>query len=220
VDEARWRDVERYLDGSLLHPDPVLDAALRAGSEAGMPQIQVTPSQGKLLYLLARSMGARRVLEVGTLAGYSAIWLGRAVAPEGRVVSLEADPRHAEVARANLSMAGLESVVEVRAGLGVDLLAALAAERTDPFDFVFVDADKAHNAEYVQGALRLSRPGTVIVVDNVVRGGRIIGERPDVDAAGVRRMIEYLAGEPRLEGTAIQTVGSKGYDGFVLLRVN
>jgi predicted O-methyltransferase YrrM len=219
VDERLWRRVEDYLDAGLVPRDPSLDAAIRAGAESGFPQIQVTASQGRLLYLLARSMGARRVLEVGTLAGYSAIWLGRAVGPDGHVVTLEADPGHAEVARANLDRAGLGSVVEVRVGLGVDLLAALAAEGSEPFDFVFIDADKVHNTEYVTGALRISRPGTLMVVDSVVRRGRIVGDNPDVDSAGVRRMIEYLAGEARLEGTAIQTVGSKGYDGFALLRV-
>jgi predicted O-methyltransferase YrrM len=219
VDETRWRDVETYLDAALLGADPILDAALRDGIEAGLPQIQVTPSQGKLLWLLAVAAGARRILEIGTLAGYSTIWLGRAVGPGGRVVTLEANPRHAEVARRNLERAGLGSVVEIRVGLGVDLLAALGRERVAPFDLVFVDADKEHNAEYVEGALRLSRAGTLIVVDNVVRGGRVIDAQPDPDSAGVRRMFELIAREPRLDGTAVQTVGAKGYDGFAVLRV-
>jgi predicted O-methyltransferase YrrM len=219
VDEARWHEVERYLDMSLLQPDAILDAAVRDGVEAGMPQIQVTPSQGKLLYLLAVATGARRILEIGTLAGYSTIWLGRAAGPDGMVVTLEANPRHALVARLNIERAGLGSTVDVRVGLGVDLLAALVEAGTEPFDLVFVDADKEHNAEYLEGALRLSRPGTLIVVDNVVRAGRVLDAGADIDAQGVRRMFELIAREPRLDGTAVQTVGSKGYDGFALLRV-
>ena len=219
MDESRWREVEAYLDGALLLPDPVLEAALRDGLDAGLPQVQVTPSQGKLLYLLAVAVGARRVLEIGTLAGYSAIWLGRAVGSEGTVVTLEVNPKHAAVARKNVERAGLGSIVDVRLGVAVDLLAALVAEGAAPFDLVFVDADREHDAEYIAAALRLSRPGAVIVVDNVVRAGRVVDPGSAVDVLGVRRMFDLIAREPRLDGTAIQTVSPKGYDGFALLRV-
>ncbi len=212
--------VDEYLSGLLVPPDAMLDAAVRAGIDAGMPQIQVSPVQGKLLHLLAQIHGARRILEIGTLAGYSTIWLARALPPDGRLISLELDPRHAEVARANLRRAGLDSIVEVRVGPAVDLLSGLAAEAGEPFDFVFVDADKEHNAEYVAGALRLSRPGTVIVVDNVVRHGAVIdATSSDPSILGTRRMFELIARERRLDATAMQTVGVKGHDGFAILRV-
>jgi predicted O-methyltransferase YrrM len=212
--------VDEYLGGVLVPSDTILDAAVQAGLDAGMPQIQVSPVQGKFLYLLAQIQGARRILEVGTLAGYSTIWLARALPPDGRLISLELSPRHAEVARANLRRAGLDSVAEVRVGPAVDLLSALAEENGEPFDLVFIDADKEHNPEYVAGALRMSRPGTVIVVDNVVRHGAVLdATSSDPGVRGTRRMFELIAAEPRLVATALQTVGLKGYDGFAILRV-
>lgn len=212
--------VDEYLGGVLVPSDTILDAAVQAGLDAGMPQIQVSPVQGKFLYLLAQIQGARRILEVGTLAGYSTIWLARALPPDGRLISLELSPRHAEVARANLRRAGLDSVAEVRVGPAVDLLSALAEENGEPFDLVFIDADKEHNPEYLAGALRMSRPGTVIVVDNVVRHGAVVdATSSDPGVRGTRRMFELIAAEPRLEATALQTVGLKGYDGFAILRV-
>ena len=177
--------------------------------------LSVSPAQGKLLHLLARSIGARRILEVGTLGGYSAIWLARALPPDGRLITLELDAHHAEVARANLEQAGLSDRVDVLVGRAVDTLAGL----DDTFDLVFVDADKPSNADYVQAALRLTRPGSVIVVDNVVRGGAVVDPDGDANVQGVRRLNDLLAAEPRLDATTIQTVGSKGYDGFTLALV-
>jgi len=212
--------VDEYLSGLLTPPDAILDAAVQAGIDARMPQIQVSPAQGKFLYLLAQIQGAKRILEIGTLAGYSTIWLARALPPDGQLVSLELSPRHAEVARSNLRRAALDSIAEVRVGPALDSLATLAEEPGAPFDLVFVDADKEHNPEYVSWALRLSRPGTVIVVDNVVRrGGVIDAATTDPDIRGTRRMFELIAGESRLEATALQTAGLKGYDGFAILRV-
>jgi predicted O-methyltransferase YrrM len=220
MSDESWALVDDYLNERLVPPDDVLEAAVKAGIDAGMPQIQVSPTQGKLLYLLARMLGARRILEIGTLAGYSTIWLGRALTPDGRLVSLEVDPVHAEIARANLRRGGLGGIVEVRVGQALDSLAVLAQEGVGPFDLVFVDADKDHSPEYVTWALRLSRPGTVIVVDNVVRHGAVIDETSaDANIRGIRRMFELVAAEPRLEATALQTVGVKGHDGFALLRV-
>jgi predicted O-methyltransferase YrrM len=202
-----------------VHADPALDEALAASAAAGLPAINVSPVQGKLLHLLARAIGARNVLEIGTLGGYSTIWLARALPDGGRVISLEADPRHAEVARANIVRAGLDNRVEVRLGMALDLLPGLA-ERTEPFDFVFIDADKPNNAAYFDWALRLSRVGSIIVVDNVVRGGDVIAAASESPTAqGMHRFLERLAAEPRVSATAIQTVGSKGYDGFAIALV-
>ncbi len=215
-----WHLVDEYLVERLVPSDDVLEAAVRAGVDAGMPQIQVSPTEGKLLYLLARMLGARKILEIGTLAGYSTIWMARALPVDGRLISLEVNPAHAEVATANLRRAGLDGIVEIRVGPALDSLAALAQEDLGPFDLVFVDADKDHNPEYVAWALRLSRPGTVIVVDNVVRRGAVIDETSaDANIRGIRRMFEFVAAEPRLEATAVQTVGVKGYDGFAVMRV-
>ena len=212
--------VDEYFDGLLVKSDLILEAALAAGLAAGMPQIQVSPTQGKFLYLLARIQGARRILEVGTLAGYSTIWLGRALPPDGRLVSLELDPRHAEIARTNLRRAGLDTIAEVVVGPAIDSLAALVDDSVEPFDLVFIDADKERNPDYVTWALRLSHPGSVIIVDNVVRQGRVVdAENRDPNITGTRRMFEIIAQEPRLEATAVQTVGLKGYDGFAVLRV-
>jgi predicted O-methyltransferase YrrM len=218
--QEQWTAVDRYLTALFIPPDPVLDAALEASAAAGLPPYQIAPNQGKLLALLAQVMGARAVLEIGTLGGYSAIWLARALPPDGRLITLEANPRHAEVARANLAAAGLAEVVEVRVGRALDTLSQLAAEKRGSFDLVFIDADKPNNTAYFDWALRLTRQGSLIIVDNIVRSGRVIdagSEDPSVQ--GVRHFNERLAVEPRVSATAIQTVGSKGYDGLVIARV-
>lgn len=218
--EDRWTQVDTYLGEVLIPPDSALDAAVRAGVDAGLPQIQVSPTQGKLLYLLARMLGARRILEIGTLAGYSTIWMARALPRDGRLITLEVDPVHAEVARSNFRLAGLDSMIEVRVGSALESLPGLAAEGARPFDLVFIDADKENNPSYVSWALRMSRPGTVIVVDNVVRHGAVIeATSHDASIRGVRKMFELIASEPRLEATAVQTVGLKGHDGFALIQV-
>ena len=211
--ESDWRRVDDYIRDRLIPADPALDAAQTAAAAAGLPAIEVSPTQGKLLQLLARIAGARRILEIGTLAGYSTIWLARGLAPGGRLVTLEADPHHAAVARSNLAAAGLADVVEVREGPALDTLPNVEG----PFDLVFIDADKRNNPNYLDWALRLSRPGTVIVCDNVVRRGRITDpENAEGDVTGTRALFDRLAAEPRLDATALQTVGAKGWDGFVL----
>jgi predicted O-methyltransferase YrrM len=216
VDEA-WIAVDRFFTDLLVGRDEVLDATLAAATAAGLPPHDVAPNQGKLLYLLARIAGTRRVLELGTLAGYSTIWLARALAPGGRVVTLEVDARYAAVARANLERAGVAGVVDVRVGPALETLPLLASEREEPFDFVFIDADKEQNAEYLGWALRLTRSGGLVVADNVVRGGAVADPAAtDARATGVRRFAELLAAEPRVSATAIQTVGAKGWDGFVI----
>ena len=207
--------VDNYIAAKLLGADLVLDAALAAAAAAGLPPIGVAPVQGKLLHLLVQMAGARRVLEVGTLGGYSTIWLARALPAGGRLVTLEIDAAHAAVARANLERAGLAALVEVRTGPALDSLQAMPP--TEPFDFVFIDADKANNAAYLAHALRLSRPGTVIVVDNVVREGRLLdADSDDPRVIGSRALFDAVAAEPRLSATAIQTVGAKHWDGFLL----
>ena len=217
--EELWTAVDRYFGDLLVSADPALEAALAASAAAGLPAINVSPLQGKLLHLLARAIGARNILEIGTLGGYSTVWLARALPSGGRVISLEADPRHAEVARANMARAGLDDRVEVRLGMALDLLPGLA-ERAEPFDFVFIDADKPNNAAYFDWALRLSRVGAIIVVDNVVRGGDVIAAASDSPTVqGVHRFLERLAAEPRVSATAMQTVGGKGYDGFAIALV-
>lgn len=215
--EERWAEVDRYLTDLLLPDDPVLDSTLRASEAAHLPAIQVSPPQGKLLELLARIRGTRRILEIGTLGGYSTIWLARSLPPGGHMVTLELDPKHAQVARANLERAGLDEVVELREGPATRSLADLAREGVDPFDLIFIDADKVGYPEYLAWALRLSRSGSVIVADNVVRNGAVAdASSRDESVRGVRRFHEMLAGEPRVSATAIQTVGAKGYDGFAL----
>ena len=217
MSQARWTEVDDYFSDMLLPKDPVLEAALAAGKAAGLPPINVSPTQGKFLMLLARMLHARRVLEIGTLAGYSTIWLARALPPDGTVITLEADPKHAEVARANFRRAGLDAVIDLRLGAALDSLPKVAAENRGPFDLVFVDADKRNNPGYLEWALKLSRPGSVIVVDNVVRDGAIVdASNHDANLHGIRRMTGMIAKEPRLDATAIQTVGIKGYDGFVI----
>lgn len=219
VGQARWTAVDRYLTDLLVRPEPALEEALAAASTAGLPAHDVTPAQGKLLQLLARLQGARTILELGTLAGYSTIWLARALPAGGRLVTLEADPAYAEVAAANVARCGLGDLVEIRPGPALETLPLLAAEGLGPFDLVFLDADKASNAEYFAWALELTRPGSLIVADNVVRGGAILDEEADAAVLGVRRFFELVAAEPRVTATAIQTVGAKGYDGFALALV-
>ncbi|MEE1668917.1 O-methyltransferase [Streptomyces sp. WAC07094] len=215
-----WDDVDAYFTTLLSPTDEVLAAALRDSEAAGLPPINVAPNQGKLLQLLALIQGARRVLEIGTLGGYSTIWLGRALPADGRLVTLEYDATHAEVARRNLARAGLDSIAEVRVGPALESLPKLAEEHPPPFDLVFIDADKVNNAHYVKWALELTRPGSLIVLDNVVRGGRVTeADSEDPSVLGTRAALELMASHPRLSGTAVQTVGSKGHDGFALARV-
>ncbi|HLM91453.1 MAG TPA: O-methyltransferase [Thermoplasmata archaeon] len=219
-----WSQVDRYLESLLLPQDRALQSALRASASAGLPSIQVSPLQGRFLHLLARIRDARRILEVGTLGGYSTSWLARALPPGGRMITLELDPRHAIVARANLLRAGLAKKVEVRVGPALEALPRLKAEGEGPFDLIFLDADKPNNPAYLDWAVRLARPGTVIVVDNVVRDGQVVQTRSrDPRVQGIRRMNARLANDPRLLATTLQTVGRKGYDGFalaVVLRVS
>jgi predicted O-methyltransferase YrrM len=218
--QARWTAVDDYVQDLLIPHDPVLDAALRASTAAGLPAINVSPSQGKLLHLIARIHAARSILEIGTLAGYSTIWLARALPPGGRIVTLEVSARHAEVARANIARAALSDTVDLRLGRALDTLPRIAAEQGGPFDLVFIDADKESATEYFTWALALSRPGTVIIVDNVVRDGAVVNpDTTDPRVQGVRRFNERLAAESRVQATIIQTVGTKGYDGFALALV-
>jgi predicted O-methyltransferase YrrM len=218
--EDRWSAVDRYFAEQLLPGDPALEAALEASAAAGLPAISVSPNQGMLLQLLARAIGAKRILEIGTLGGYSSIWLAGALPDDGRLITLEADQKHAEVARANLARAGLADVVEVRLGRALDTLPRLESEGLGPFDLVFIDADKPNNTPYFEWALRLTRPGSLIVVDNVVRGGDVIdAASDDAGVQGVRRLLERIAEDPRVRATAIQTVGTKGYDGFAIALV-
>ncbi|MEU6986248.1 O-methyltransferase [Streptomyces sp. NPDC046324] len=220
--QDQWTAVDRYFTDLLAPADDALAATLADSTAAGLPEIAVAPNQGKLLNLLVTMCGARSVLEIGTLGGYSTIWMARALPADGRMISLEYNPTHADVARANIARAGLEKVVEVRTGAALDTLAELETEGAGPFDFVFIDADKVNNPNYVAWALKLSRPGTVIVVDNVVRGGAILtaeAETDDPAITGTRAMFELVSREPRLDATAFQTVGVKGYDGLLLARV-
>lgn len=215
--DAGWVAVDRYIGDRLLADDAALSGALAANAAAGLPDIDVSPPQGRMLHLFARMAGARRILEIGTLGGYSTIELARALPPGGRLVSLEIDPHHAAVARGNVAAAGLADRVEIVVGPAVDSLARLDG----PFDLVFIDADKQGNAGYVRAAIRLSRPGTVIVVDNVVREGEVIDADSDEPRVrGTRALFDLVAGEPRLSATAIQTVGSKKWDGFLLAIVD
>ena len=212
-----WDAVDDYFTAHLSPGDEALTAALRDSDAAGLPQVSVTAPQGKLLQLLAQIQGARRILEIGTLGGYSTIWLARALPADGRLVSLEYSGRHAEVAVRNIARAGLAERVEVRVGPALESLPKLAEEDPAPFDLVFVDADKANNPHYLEWALKLTRPGSLVVVDNVVRGGRVAdADSTAPDVRGTRAAIELIGAHPRLSGTAVQTVGSKGYDGFAL----
>ena len=218
--EDQWTAVDQYFSERLLPNDPTLESALESSVTAGLPAISVSPNQGKFLQMLAQIVGARSILEIGTLGGYSTIWLARGLRAEGRVVTLEVDPKHAEVAQHNISRAGLEDVVELRIGNALETLPQLSAERRGPFDLIFIDADKENIPAYFEWALKLSRPGTLIVVDNVVRDGAVIDpDSSDPRVHGVRRFIEQLGAESRASGTVIQTVGIKGYDGFAIVRV-
>ena len=215
-----WTEVDRYLEEALLPEDPVLTEVMRESRAAGLPAIQVSPTQGRFLALLVQAMGARSLLEVGTLGGYSAIWMARALPPEGRLLTLEVDPTHAEVARRNIARAGLAEKVEIRRGAAIETLPKLVAEGAGPFDVTFLDADKPPSADYFDWALRLSRPGSAIVIDNVVRQGEVLdGASSDASVQGIRRLIARVAAEPRVSATALQTVGRKGYDGFLLALV-
>ncbi|MEU2059056.1 O-methyltransferase [Streptomyces sp. NPDC013455] len=215
-----WDDVDDYFISHLSPDDEALRAALRDSETAGLPPIAVTAAQGKFLQLLAQVQGARHILEIGTLGGYSTIWLARALPEDGRLISLEYSAKHADVATRNIARAGLERIAEVRVGPALESLPKLADENPAPFDLVFIDADKANNEHYVEWALRLTRAGSLIVVDNVVRGGRVIDAgSAEPDVVGTRAAIELIAGHPRLSGTVLQTVGGKGYDGFALARV-
>ena len=213
----KWTAVDNYFATLLAPKDAVLHTTLEANSAAGLPAIDVSPLQGKFLQILAQITQARRILEIGTLGGYSTIWMARALPPDGRIVTLEYNPAHAEVARGNLLRAGLLDRVDLCIGRALDLLPTLAEPGAQPFDLVFIDADKRSNPEYLDWAVRLSRPGTVIAVDNVVRNGSIVNEKSkDPDVIGIRRMTERLAAHPRLSATVLQTVGDKGYDGIAL----
>jgi predicted O-methyltransferase YrrM len=221
MSQELWSAVDSYIGSLFVPQDDVLRAALQASEAAGLPPINVSPAQGKLLQLLARVQGARSILEIGTLGGYSTIWLARALPRGGRLITLEADPKHIEVARANIARAGLGDVVELRFGRALDTLPQLAAENRGPFDFIFIDADKPGYPDYFAWALKLSRPGSLIIADNVIRKGAVIDPaHEDPRVQGVRRFNDVLAGEPRVSATVIQTVGSKGYDGFAIALVN
>jgi predicted O-methyltransferase YrrM len=219
-DERAWAQVDAYLADALIPEDAALDAARAANAAAGLPAIDVSPLQGKFLHLLALLRGAKRILEIGTLGGYSTIWLARALPVEGRLITLEFEPRHAEVAARNIARAGLSARVEIRVGAAAESLAALHAEGAEPFDLIFIDADKANNLVYLEWALKLARKGTLMVVDNVIRDGEVANpESDDPGVLGTRAMFGHMATEPRLSSTAIQTVGVKGYDGFALALV-
>jgi len=220
MNPEQWAAVDGFINCTSIAVDPVLDAALAASSAAGLPAIAVSPPQGKFLNLIARMQQARRILEIGTLGGYSTIWLARALPEDGRLVTLELDPKHAEVARANFVRAGLSQRIDLRVGPAIDALPQLAAEGREPFDFIFIDADKASIPDYFAWALKLSRRGAVIIVDNVVRKGAVVdAASSDPSVLGVRRFMESLATNSRVSATTIQTVGSKGYDGFTLALV-
>lgn len=218
--EQTWSAVDQYLTAQHGLDDAVLQSTLAASSAAGLPQIQVSATQGKMLHLLARMQGARHILEIGTLGGYSTLWLARALPADGRLVTLEFDPKHAEVARANFARAGIEKLIDLRVGAALETLPQLVQEGAGPFDFIFIDADKDNYPGYFEWSLRLSRPGTLIIADNVVRQGGVIDpDHPDVRVQGVRRFLDMVAAEPRVSATTIQTVGSKGYDGFAMVLV-
>jgi predicted O-methyltransferase YrrM len=216
-----WTTVDRYIESKLVPTDAALEAALKASAAGGLPSIQVAPNQGKLLGLWARALGARNILEIGTLGGYSTIWLARALPPGGKVITLELERKHADVALGNFARAGVADRIDVRVGRALDTLPQLAAAQPGPFDFVFIDADKASIPEYFDWSLKLTRSGSVIVVDNVVRKGALADpENKDPSVIGVRRFHEIVAAEPRVSATTVQTVGSKGYDGFTFILVS
>jgi predicted O-methyltransferase YrrM len=216
MNDDRWNAVDAYTTGLLQPADPVLEAAIKEAAD--LPNIAVSPAQGQFLHVLARAIHARRILEIGTLGGYSAIWLGRALPDDGRLISLELEERHAEVARRNFARAGLAGRIEVRVGPALESLARLRADRGEPFDLVFIDADKRNTPEYFSAAVDLSHTGSLIVVDNVVRQGKLI-ESEDPDAEGMRRLIEQMGSDRRVAPAVIQTVGVKGWDGFAFALV-
>ena len=219
--QDQWTAVDKYFADLLVAPDAVLDAALRDSAVAGLPSIHVAPNQGKLLHLLARIQNAKKILEIGTLGGYSTIWLARALPASGKLVTLEANSKHAEVARANLARAGVSDKVELILAPAIESLPRLERDRSGPFDLIFIDADKPSTAAYFEWSVKLSRPGTMIIVDNVVRKGAVVDAMStDENVQGIRRFVTVLAAEKRVTATAVQTVGSKGYDGFVMAVVN
>ena len=221
TEQSIWADVDHYFNGRLLPSDPILESVLETNAAEGLPAVDVTPTQGKFLHLLARIHGARRVLEIGTLGGYSTIWLARALPADGQLITLELEPRHGEVARTNFVRAGLTNMIDLRVGDALDSLAAIHAEGSGKFDFIFIDANKDRNDDYCDWALKLSRKGTLIVVDNTVRNGAVVDSESDnPDVLGVRRLVQFIECEPRINATAVQTVGSKGYDGFILAVVS
>jgi predicted O-methyltransferase YrrM len=220
VNQEMWTAVDQYINGVLVKSDAALDAAVEASASAGLPNIQVSPPQGALLHVLAHLVGARNILEIGTLGGYSTIWMARALPPGGKVLTLEYSEKHAKVALANFARAGLSDVIELRQGKALALLPQVAAEKRTPFDFIFIDANKSNMDEYFDWALKLSRPGTAILSDNVIRDGGVLDAKSDDDdIQGVRRFNERVAATPSVRATEIQTVGSKGYDGFALIVV-
>ncbi len=221
MDDALFTRMDSYIEDRLLPADPVLDAVLAESERAGLPAIAVSPAQGRMLHIFALMLGARRILEIGTLGGYSTICLARALPADGRLVTLEFDPRHADVARASFARAGLEDRIDLRLGRAADTLPVLAAEAPEPFDLIFIDADKPSNPIYFDWALKLSRPGTLIICDNVVRRGAVADpESTDPNVIGTRALFDLAADRPNLVSTAVQTVGAKGYDGFALLWVS
>ena len=216
-----WTAVDDYIVASLFEADPVLDAVLKANRDQGLPAIDVSAAQGKLLSLLVRIRGAKKVLEVGTLGGYSTIWMARGLPKDGKVVTLELDPHHAKVARSNFERAGVSDKTDLRVGPALQSLAALVDENAGPFDLIFIDADKPNNPNYLASAMKLSRSGTVIVCDNVIRDGAVVKHNSgDANVEGARAAFSFIGGEKRLDGTAIQTVGAKGYDGFAIAIVD
>ncbi len=220
MSQDQWIAVDHYINDLFIPHDSALESALAASTAADLPAINVSPAQGKLLHLLARAQGARKILEVGTLGGYSTIWLARALPAGGRLITLEFNPKHAEVARSNIARAGMAQVVEVRLGRAIDTLPQLATEKAAPFDLIFIDADKPGYPDYLPWALKLSRAGTLIIADNVVRKGEVANaSTSDANVQGVRRYNQLLAAEPRVDATVLQTVGSKGYDGFAIALV-
>ncbi len=217
MNQDKWTSVDHYINDLFTAADPIFEAVLETSRAAGLPEINVAPNQGKLLQLLAQAHGTRSILEIGTLGGYSTIWLARALPADGKLVTLEFEPKHAEVARANFVRAGVSDKIELRVGKASDSLAQLVMEKTGPFDFIFIDADKESYPDYLAWALKLSRPGTVIIADNVVRKGEVIdANNEDSRVQGAHKFNALLAAEPRVNATILQTVGSKGYDGFAL----
>jgi predicted O-methyltransferase YrrM len=220
MNQEQWMAVDNYFCDLLVRSDVALDAAITSSDEAGLPSHHVAPNQGKLLQLLAQIQCARRILEIGTLAGYSTIWLARALPHDGCLITLESDPKHADVAEANIARADLSHLVDLQRGNALDSLQKLHTKGIEPFDFIFIDADKPNNPNYLNWSLKLSRPGTIIIGDNVVRNGEIINpDSQDDKVQGIRQFSQLLADEPRISATVLQTVGSKGYDGFIIARV-